>query len=137
MKQFQRKSPTGQLYGPFDIDQARSMAYPLRGWLYAAEVGSTATDIYGDTWERLPDLVLQDDVVLQDDGEDVVLDTAVAKERLERIATAALQGLLAGSTANVVLMSELNKSGINPFPRLASDAHLAAKALIAELDKQS
>jgi len=140
MKQFQYTKPSGKIYAAYDIHQAQQLTFKLHAWFDSAAVGETALDADGDLWERLPDLVQQDTVPLTVEEFAVRppnLNEIVAAERLERIATAALQGLLAGSTANVVLMSELNKSGIDPFPRLASDAHLAAKALIAELDKQS
>lgn len=131
MKQFQRKGPTGQLYGPFGLDTARSMCFPLRYWLAAAAVGDTAVDAGNDVWERLPDLMDPGASTEALTRAGVIVGEALEAsnqqaERLERIATAALPWAL--STRN---------PGSGWDEVAASLAVAAAKALIAELDKQS
>jgi hypothetical protein len=109
MKQFQYSKPGSDFaMGPYDRDEAENFVFALSEWLDTAAVGDTATDTDGDIWTRLPDVKSADEV-LRD-------------ERLERIATAALQGLLAAPMA------------VNDKPR---NAVAYAKALIAELDKQA
>lgn len=63
-----------------------------------------------------------------------------SRERRERIATAALNGLLAGAHANMDLLVQLHKQTEHIEEKVwvgfAKDALRAADALIAELDKQ-
>ncbi len=92
-------------------------------------IGQHATDTNGDTWFRGPDLVLQDDVPMTaaDVAECRTSASRVRQSlRLERIATAALPWAL--STRN---------PGSGWDEVAATLAVAAAKALIAELDKQA
>ena len=61
-------------------------------------------------------------------------------DRRERIATAALIGVLSGIHANQSLLMEIHRQNKHDdalvWPAFAKDALRAADALIAELDKQ-
>lgn len=111
MKQFQFTSHAGRASLVRNFEEATSgmVAYD-RGYMAEIPVGGKLQLQHGD-WTRLPDMV------------DVEMEAyAQQTERLERIATAALQGLLAAPMA------------VNDKPR---NAVAYAKALIAELDKQA
>lgn len=137
MKQFQYTKPggtSGTTYGPFSESDVADIAPVGRvpGWAHVAPIGDTCQDSDGDVWMRLPDL---------GEAPVVVTDQAACDERLERIATATLQGLITG----VVSVPELaaahaagaKEKGFTFEQYLARDAVVMAKALIAELDKQA
>lgn len=136
MKQFQYVR-RGQIYGPFNGESAQSRLHAkFEASLGLLSVGETFTDEDGDVWTRLPDVVLQDDAPLT--GKDVAecRESAVRvrdKLRLERIATAALQGLCANSYDGH-LNQPLSTASYAEMAVIAVDH---AKALIAELDKQA
>jgi hypothetical protein len=116
MKQFQYiSSATGFVHGPYDLTNARFyLNVPLGSSLDPLHVGQTWTDpTDGDVWTRLSDV--------DSTSADAVSDEPQRDERLERIATAALQGLLA--------------SGRRSPTDAALDAVVHARALIIELDK--
>ncbi len=106
MKRFQYvSSRTGPVFGPYDEDEVRDMDHRVHHIL-TLPPGQTWTDHEGDVWSRA------------DGASDTV-------ERLERIATAALQGLLASS------------AGWTTKTGAAEEAIFHARNLIAELDKQA
>lgn len=119
MKQF---FPEGRGYKeimPYDIVM-RLMPAKDRVVLRVMDVGRSFIDSYGVVWTRLPDAP----DTTADRCLDALIDHDASKaERLERIATAALQGLLAAPTAREWsgTVHALNAVGI-------------AKDLIAELD---
>lgn len=122
MKQFQyttRRSP--DTIGPFDLAAATARAVNRRA-LDTLAVGSTWRDSDGDTWERLPDKTESGLEPRRDlPGETIFY---VPADRLERIATH-------------VFASMINASPMLSDTVLARTAVDFAKALIAELDKQS
>ena len=115
MKQYQYVGRSGNLHGPFTAKEVATR-FPLsvRGVSDLA-VGERYTDLDGDTWSIVPDL------------------TAQQAERLERIATAAFSAIISKRPFFSGTDSECQEL-------LESDARgavIAAKSLIAELDKQS
>jgi hypothetical protein len=120
MKQFQYSKPgSGLTMGPYDRDEAEYYTFALSEWLGTAAVGDTAADTDGDIWVRLPDVK--------------TVDEKHHDERLERIATAALQGLCANSYDG-----HLNRPlSTASYAEMAKIAVTQAHALIAELDKQA
>lgn len=134
MKQFQYVS-CGVTYGPYSAKEV-SERFPLsaRG-VSDLQRGETCVDSDGDTWERLPDVldpmteeVTPDGLHMVPKPADEALEARSQQaERLERIATAVLSGLLAS----------LNTGRATGYGSLAEEAVTTAKALIDELDKQS
>lgn len=137
MKQFQLTIRNGGTFGPYGRESiVRIATHVPWATLNTLGVGGTYTDDQGGTWTRLPDLVLQDDVPLTAEDVTACRESAVRvryKLRLERIATAAFSAIIgkrpffSGTEAECLLLLESDARG----------AVLAAKALIAELDKQS
>lgn len=119
MKQFQYTKPSGGAYGPHSSREAQQLMVLAAGqqWIHDSDVGATFTDFDGDVWERLPDVV-------EGETHDATSEPK-RDERLERIATAVLAGLLSGSKG----WTEPNGA--------AKEAIFHASNLIAELDKQS
>lgn len=112
MKQFQYLSRlTSLVYGPYSFGDA--MGCTERDVLEALEVGESKLDRDGDMWTRLPDVESADEL-LRD-------------ERLERIATAAMQSLLVSPHTRQCESAE----------GIAINAVAVARALILELDKQA
>lgn len=125
MKQFQYvKSHTQTIAGPYDESVVRTFRHEIQAGLAGMEVGSIWRDPEGDVWTRLPDRLSDDVPMTETDVAECRASASRVRQslRLERIATAALQGLLAAPMA------------VNDKPR---NAVAYAKALIAELDKQA
>lgn len=144
MKQFQYIKPSGAVFGPYDIDTARGMCYPLGDWLDEAGVGFSAKDGSNDVWTRLPDLEIPpmqtfSTLTMSEPG--APIDVGVQAERLERIATAVLGNLIGATLDSPEIARAMNdhaKAAAATVEALvARDAIGYAKALIAELDKQS
>lgn len=85
-------------------------------------VGESLVDEDGDVWTRVADLTTEPKPAVE-----TRLASDAQAERLERVATAALQGFLGGTDC-----------GVYPDPTVTAQFSVEmAKALIAELDKQS
>lgn len=86
--------------------------------------GDVSLDADGDTWTCVSDSC---EKIHDEPAAETRLATDAQAERLERIATAALQGWLASpNTARTALYTEMAQQSV-----------ACAKALIAELDRQS
>lgn len=149
MKQFQFTTRTGETLLVRNFEEATfGMSAYDRGYMAEIPVGGSMRTREG-FWIRLPDIEQTStarflDAVssAQEPAADVGADEQPAyDERLERIATATLQGLITG----VVSVPELvaahsagaKQKGFTFEQYLAIDAVAMAKALIAELDKQA
>lgn len=121
---------------PYTWEQVRDRFPGSLPAISSLAVGEDAQDADGDHWVRLPDLpteptALDVDAVpcatpFYQGAVETRLASDVQAERLERIATAALQGWLASpNTARTVLYTEMAQQSV-----------ACAKALIAELDKE-
>lgn len=123
MKQFEYVGANGPHAYPYDITAAiRYSDGEIHKSLYELEIGGRVATMNG-YWERLPDALGERD------------------ERLERIATAILGNLIGATLASPEMARAMNdhaKAAGTPVESLvAYDAIGYAKALIAELDKQS
>lgn len=145
MKQFTWLSNlTGYTHGPHDLHRASKTFAPDKDaeqQLDRLAVGNTWRDEDGDVWTRLPDILDPTIEEVTPDGLHIVLkpvDEALEArsqqaERLERIATAAFSAIInkrpffSGTDGECLEILESDARG----------AVIAAKALIAELDKQS
>lgn len=124
---------------PYTYDEIRDKFPSTLASIRDLEVGESAVDCDGDLWVRKGDVAdepLQDDVPMT--GEDVAECRASASRvrqslRLERIATAALQGLCANSYDG----HQNRPLSTASYAEMAECAVGHAKALIAELDKQA
>lgn len=123
---------SGSPSSTFDLEHAlHRAAYAserliMRGRFEALAVGETLTDVDGDVWTRLPDVVLDDEPQTE-----TCLASDVADERLERIAAAAMAAII--SKHQPLHGAEPEYAHV---PRLvARGAVEYARALIAELDK--
>lgn len=143
MKQFQYTTRFGEKFPPVGVEGViRSTLSEDRPILYSLPVGQKLETPYG-SWERLPDLVLQDDVPLT--AEDVAMCRESAQRvhsrlRLERIATAAMEGIVGSISCEGEyqrLRALADAQGLSVSQWIACDAVKQAHALIAELDKQS
>ena len=127
MKQFKLHRANGTIRGPLSWVAARNLQRHLEDvdTLDSLAVGMTWTDSDGDTWIRFPDR-LQDDVPMAATDVTACRDSATRVRqslRLERIATAALQGIMAAPAC----------APMTP-DAIADCAIRHAKALILELD---
>lgn len=129
MKQFEwarNDGPrAGEKRGPYTLGECDFWLYPgEHDILDGLPIGAEHESCDGDVWKRLPDLLEVASGMPIDPAMELL---AQRDERLERIATAALQGLLSGC-----------ESGVYPgYDTIAQVAVEHAKALIAKLDKQS
>lgn len=141
MKQFQLLRANGDVRGPFTEDFALHFhtGYDDRQTLKGLEVGFSMRDADGDLWTRLEDVSEGETTPTQ--AHAPLPTVAQRAERLERIATAALQGLITGVLSAPELAaahaSGAKQKGFTFEQYLAIDAVAMAKALIAELDKQA
>lgn len=110
MKQFTMHVATVGPSGPYTLKES-GMGASFERTLDSLAVGESCRDVDGDTWTRLPDL-----------GDEPQSADQARKERRERIATAAMAGILShpGRRATVA--------------EYASGAVALADALIAALD---
>lgn len=130
MKQFQYvNARTQTIAGPYDEKIVSTFRREIQAGLAGMEVGSIWRDPEGDVWTRLPDRLSDEIPMTETDVTECRASASRVRQslRLERIATAAMVGVLTCP---------------NQPPRLREDkiATLAvnvAKALIAELDKQA
>lgn len=141
IKQFERLSARGITTGPFNISEADVQYIGSLDALDNLLVDSSVRDLGGNIWIRLPDAESSDGCRPAPCAPDEPGPAATLQaERLERIATAALQGLITGVTSSPELGAVHSQGardrGFTFEQYLAMDAVGMAKALIAELDRQ-
>lgn len=136
MKQFQYvNSHTQTIAGPYDESVVRTFRHEIQAGLAGMEVGSIWRDPEGDVWTRLPDRLSDDVPMTETDVAECRASASRVRQslRLERIATAALQGLCANSFDG----HQNRPLSTASYAEMAEIAVAHAKALIAELDKQA